>query len=110
MLAFTHWSFAVAQAGAAGAGLVQAQKEAESKGFRLEGNRDAIIAKAQKEGGLRALLGFDKPAVVALRDGFRKKYPFINPQFEEHGNPAESQRFRIELQSTAYGFPREEKR
>jgi len=87
------------QAAAVGAGLAQAQKEAESKGFRFEGNRDEIVARAKKEGGLRALLGFDKPAVVALRDGFRKKYPFINPQFEEHGNPAESQRFLMELQS-----------
>ena len=99
LLAFTHWSFAVAHAAAAGAGLVQAQKEAEAKGFRFEGNREEIVAKAKKEGALRALLGFDKPAVVALRDGFRKKYPFINPQFEEHGNPAESQRFLMELQS-----------
>ena len=83
----------------AAAGLTQAQKEAESRGFRFEGNRDEIVARARKEGGLRALLGFDKSAVVALRDGFRKKYPFINPQFEEHGNPAESQRFLMELQS-----------
>jgi ABC-type Fe3+ transport system substrate-binding protein len=94
LLAMMYWSVSsTAHAAAA------AQKEAESKGFRFEGNRDAIIAKAQKEGGLRALLGFDKPAVIALRDGFRKKYPFINPQFEEHGNPAESQRFLMELQS-----------
>jgi ABC-type Fe3+ transport system substrate-binding protein len=99
LLAFTHWSFAVAQAAAAAASFVQAQKEAEAKGFRFDGNREEIVAKAKKESALRALLGFDKPAVVALRDGFRKKYPFINPQFEEHGNPAESQRFLMELQS-----------
>ena len=62
LLAIMHWSVSsTAHAAAA------AQKEAESKGFRFEGNRDAIIAKAQKEGGLRALLGFDKPAVIALR-------------------------------------------
>jgi ABC-type Fe3+ transport system substrate-binding protein len=99
LLAFLHWSMPAVARGAA-AGLLQAQKVAESKGFRFDGNRDEIIAKAKKEGGLRALLGFDKPAVVALRDGFRKKYPFINNlQFEEHGNPAESQRFLMELQS-----------
>ena len=88
-----------AHGAATDAGLIKAQKDAESKGFRFEGKRDAIVAKAQKEGGLRGLLGFDKPTIVALRDGFRKKYPFINANFEEHGNPAESQRFLMELQS-----------
>lgn len=100
LLVLSHWSVASnAQGAAAPAAPIQAQKEAESRGFRFESSRDAIVAKAQKEGALRALLGFDKPAVVALRDGFKKKYPFINPQFEEHGNPAESQRFLMELQS-----------
>ena len=99
LLVLTPWSFAAAQAASGGAGVVQAPKEAGGEGFRREGSRDAISAKAKKEGGLRVLLGFEKPAVVARREGFRKKYPFINPQFEEHGNPAESQRFLMELQS-----------
>ena len=92
-------SFLAPSGHAAGAGLTQAQKEAESKGFRFEGNREEIIAKARKEGGVRGLLGFDIPTIKALRDGFRKKYPFINPHFDEHGNPAESQRFLLELKA-----------
>lgn len=100
LLVLAPWSFiSIAQAASAGAGLIQAQKEAESKGFRFVGNREEIIAGAKKEGGLRALLGFDIPAIKALREGFRKKYPFINPHFEEHGNPTESQRYLLELQS-----------
>ena len=100
LLAVAHWSLApIAQAASAGAGLMQAQKEAESKGFRFDANREEILAKARKEGGLRALLGFDMPTIKALREGFRKKYPFINPHFEEHGNPAASQRYLMELQS-----------
>jgi len=100
LLSLTYGSFTpVAQAASPGAGSMQAQKEAEAKGFRFDGKREEIVAKAQKEGALRALLGFDKPTIVALRDGFRKKYPFINPQFEEHGNPAESQRYLLELQT-----------
>ena len=59
----------------------------------------SIVAGAKKEGSLRALLGFDIPTIKALRDGFRKKYPFINPHFEEHGNPTESQRFLLELKT-----------
>jgi ABC-type Fe3+ transport system substrate-binding protein len=76
-----------------------AQKEAESKGHLFEGSRDEILAKARKEGSLRALLGFDAPTIKALREGFRKKYPFINTQFEEVTNEA-SQRFLLELKSS----------
>ena len=84
LLSLTYWSFTpIAHAAAPGAGSMQAQKDAEAKGFRFDGNREELVAKAKKEGALRALLGFDKPTIVALRDGFRKKYPFINPQFEE---------------------------
>ncbi len=100
LLAITYWSVtAVAQAVAAGAGSVQAQKEAQSKGFLFSASRDDILAGAKKEGGLRGLLGFDKPTITALRDGFRRRYPFINPHFDEHGNPAESQRYLLELQA-----------
>jgi ABC-type Fe3+ transport system substrate-binding protein len=100
LLALSHWSVASdALAASSAAGLTQAQKEAESRGFRFDGNRDEIISKAQKEGGLRGLLGFDKPTITALREGFRKKYPFINPHFDEHGNPAESQRYLLELKA-----------
>jgi ABC-type Fe3+ transport system substrate-binding protein len=100
LLSLVDGSFTpIAQAAAPGAGMMQAQKEAETKGFRFDGNREELVAKAKKEGALRALLGFDKPTIVALRDGFRKKYPFINPQFEEHGNPVESQRYLLELQA-----------
>ena len=82
-----------------GAGLLQAQKEAESKGFRFEPSRENIVAGAKKEAGLRALLGFDIATIKALREGFRKKYPFVNPQFEEHGNPVEFQRYLLELKA-----------
>ena len=81
------------------AALLKAKKEAEAKGYAFETSRDDILAGAKKEGSLRALLGFDAPTIRALRDGFRKKYPFINPHFEEHGNPTESQRFLLELKT-----------
>jgi len=87
------------EAAAAGAGLTQAQREAESKGYRFDASRDNILAGAKKEGGLRGLLGFDIATIKALAEGFRKKYPFINAHFEEHGNPAQSQRYLMELQA-----------
>jgi hypothetical protein len=79
--------------------LSKAKKDAEVKGYTFAASRDEIVAGAKKEGSLRALLGFDIPTIKALRDGFRKKYPFINPHFEEHGNPTESQRFLLELKT-----------
>jgi iron(III) transport system substrate-binding protein len=79
--------------------LAKAKKDAEAKGYTFAASRDEILAGAKKEGSLRALLGFDIPTIKALREGFRKKYPFINPHFEEHGNPTESQRFLLELKT-----------
>jgi iron(III) transport system substrate-binding protein len=90
---------ATLQAASIDAGLMKAKKEAESRGFSFEASYDEIVARAKKEGALRALLGFDTPAVKALRDGFKKKYPFLNLQFEEHGNPEQSLRYLLELKS-----------
>jgi iron(III) transport system substrate-binding protein len=99
-LSLTHWLWiSMAQAASANPALLQARKEAESRGYLFESSREEILAKAKKEGALRALLGFDEAAIKALREGFRKKYPFINPQFEEHGSPEKSQRFLLELKS-----------
>jgi ABC-type Fe3+ transport system substrate-binding protein len=86
------------RADAAAAGLMQSPRETESKGYLFENSREEILAKAKKEGSLRALLGFDAPAIKALREGFRKRYPFINTQFEEVTNEA-SQRFLFELKA-----------
>jgi ABC-type Fe3+ transport system substrate-binding protein len=99
-LSLAHWLFvSTCQAASAPSVIQKAKQESESKGFNFEASRNEIINKAKKEGGLRALLGFDTPAIKALREGFRKKYPFINPQFEEHGNPDQSQRYLLELKS-----------
>ena len=99
-LSLAQWLFvSTGQAASSASAIQKAKQESESKGFMFEASRDEIINKAKKEGALRALLGFDTPAIKALREGFRKKYPFINPQFEEHGNPDQSQRYLLELKS-----------
>jgi iron(III) transport system substrate-binding protein len=92
-------SMSAGYAASAGSGLLKAKKEAEARGYSFEENYDEIVAKAKKEGALRALLGFDIAAIKALREGFRKKYPFMNVQFEEHGNPQQSLRYLLELKS-----------
>jgi len=98
-LSLTNWFVgSSAHAASAGPGLIKAKKEAEARGYIFETSQEEIVAKAQKEGSLRALLGFDTPTIRALREGFRKKYPFINTQFEEVTNEA-SQRFLFELKA-----------
>jgi iron(III) transport system substrate-binding protein len=100
LLSLAGWLFVpISHAASASPAVVQAQKEAESRGFLFEASREEIIAKAKKEGALRALLGFDTPAIKTLRDGFKKKYPFLNLQFEEHGNPEQSLRYLLELKT-----------
>jgi iron(III) transport system substrate-binding protein len=100
VLGLVSWlSVSVGFAASAGPGSPKAKKDAEAKGYSFEASYDEIVAKAKKEGALRALLGFDIAAIKALREGFRKKYPFINAQFEEHGNPAQSLRYLLELKA-----------
>jgi ABC-type Fe3+ transport system substrate-binding protein len=100
VVSLASFAFATsALAAQSSAALAKAKKEAETKGYTFETSRDEILARAKKEGSLRALLGFDIPTIKALRDGFTKKYPFINPHFEEHGNPTQSQRFLLELKT-----------
>jgi hypothetical protein len=79
--------------------LLKAKKEAEAKGYIFLSSRDEIVARAKKEGSLRALLGFDPPTIKALREGFRKKYPFINTHFEEIAGTEAPQRYLLELKS-----------
>jgi iron(III) transport system substrate-binding protein len=65
------------------AGLLQAKKEAEARGFIFVTSHDEIVAKAKAEGTLRILNGFEKDAIKALQEGFSKKYPFIKTRYED---------------------------
>ncbi len=96
-LSLTNWSWgSTAHAATADPGLIKAK--AEARGYVFDSSHEEILAKAKKEGALRGLLGFDAPTIKALREGFRKKYPFINTHFEEVTNEA-SQRFLFELKA-----------
>lgn len=78
---------------------VKAAPETAARGFISETSHDEIVAKAKKEGSLRALLGFDRPTIKAMRDGFAKKYPFINTYFEEFTGTDAAQRYLLELKA-----------
>ncbi|MGH7847013.1 MAG: extracellular solute-binding protein [Candidatus Binatia bacterium] len=67
------------------------------KGYLVEASRDEILSKAKKEGSIRGLLGLDPASIKLMKEGFSKKYPFINVYFEEITGSDNSQRFLLEL-------------
>ncbi|HWP59841.1 MAG TPA: ABC transporter substrate-binding protein [Candidatus Acidoferrales bacterium] len=92
---------AIASAPESGAALAKAKKEAEAKGFIFETNRDAIVAKAKKEGAVKVLSGLDPGVYPSMMASFRKKYPFLKVEMVEITGPDAAQRFIMELKSGA---------
>lgn len=78
--------------------LVDAKKQAESRGFAFHTSRAEIIAKARQEGKLRALVQFEG-SIPQITKTFNKKYPFINIHLEDSGGPEAHHRFIRELQA-----------
>jgi ABC-type Fe3+ transport system substrate-binding protein len=79
--------------------LLKAKKEAESIGYIFVTSRDEILAKAKKEGRLRAVSGISGSALKPMVDAFRKKYPFIDCEVVEIEGTAAYQRFLLELKA-----------
>jgi iron(III) transport system substrate-binding protein len=63
--------------------LLKNKQEAESRGYVFLTSHDEIIAHARKEGSVRILGSLATLTANALKDGFRKRYPFIDVQVEE---------------------------
>lgn len=80
---FPHAFSSVGYTGTVDPALFKSKQEAESKGYAFLTSRDEIIANARKEGSVRVLGSLTKVTANGLRDGFRKKYPFIDAQVEE---------------------------
>jgi iron(III) transport system substrate-binding protein len=77
------WISAGAAAAQSGPSLLEAKTEAEKKGYLFETSRDAIVAKAKKEGKLVVFSSQDADTIRAATDAFRKKYPFIDVKASE---------------------------
>lgn len=102
LLLFIAASFAapaVALGAAPSDALSKARQEAESGGYVFAANRDEILAKAKKEGRLRALSGLSTPAIKPMIAAFKKKYPFIDTYVEEIEGTDAYQRFLLELKA-----------
>src|SRR5262245_9616112 len=77
------WVFATTAAAQSSAVLLKGKTEAETKGYIFETSRDAIVAKAKKEGKLVVFSSQDAEPIRAAADAFRKKYPFIDVKATE---------------------------
>ena len=83
-------------AAAPNAALVKAKQDAEAKGFLFESSHDDIVAKAKKEGKLRVISTMETAVIKAMRDSFKKKYPFIGRR-ESTLSPGAQSRHRQKL-------------
>jgi len=79
--------------------LIKGKQAAESKGFVFEASPDEIVAKAKQEGSLRVIYSFEPETMKAFKEGFAKKYPFINLYFEEITGTDSAQRFLMEMRA-----------
>ncbi|HLN86726.1 MAG TPA: extracellular solute-binding protein, partial [Candidatus Limnocylindrales bacterium] len=102
LLPFLIWAFvltSVAFGAAPNEALLKAKKEAESNGYTFVTSRDEILARAKKEGRLRAVSGISGSALKPMVEAFRKKYPFIDCEVVEIEGTAAYQRFLLELKA-----------
>ena len=67
LLSFSVTSEIFAASASPSATLGKAKQQAEAKGFVFEPSHDEIVAKAKREGKLRALIGWDAPKVSLYR-------------------------------------------
>ena len=85
------------------AALLKAKQDAAAKGYIFESSREEILAKARKEGRLRALSSLEGPTIKAMTDGFRAEYPFLNVNVEELTGTDANQRFVLEMKAGRAG-------
>ena len=79
--------------------LLKAKKDAEAKGYIFEISRDEVVAKAKKEGKLRALSSMGPPTIKAMAEAFRAEYPFLDVRVEEQTGTDTIQRFILEMKA-----------
>jgi len=84
-------------AAAADSALLKTKKDAEAKGYIFETSRDEIVAKAKKEGMMRALSSLESDTIKAMAAAFKAEYPFLDVYVEELSGTDANQRFILEM-------------
>jgi len=93
------WVLATAGTAPTAAALSKAKKEAEAKDYIFETSHDEIVAKAKKEGSLRALSSLNSETFKEMAKAFKQKYPFIDLFVSEISGADGARRFLLELQA-----------
>ena len=93
------FSAMAADVAAAEPSMLEAKKKAEAKGYIFETRHDEIVAKAKKEGRVKALTGIDPETFPYMIESFKKKYSFIDVELVEITGPDAAQRFVMELKA-----------
>jgi ABC-type glycerol-3-phosphate transport system substrate-binding protein len=93
------WGAGTAFSASPTAALLKAKQEAETKGYIFETSRDEIIARAKKEGRMRALSSLESSTIKAMAEAFRSEYPFLNVHVEELTGTDANQRFILEMKA-----------
>jgi iron(III) transport system substrate-binding protein len=95
---------AATQAVAASSPLLQARKDAETKGYIFLTSHDEIVAMAKKEGKLKVFSGLQPANFKPWIDAFKQKYPFITDiSVEEVTGTDSTQRLLLEVKADAAG-------
>ncbi|MGB7951816.1 MAG: hypothetical protein WCH75_29365, partial [Candidatus Binatia bacterium] len=85
-------------AASASPALLEAKKEAESKGYIFITSKDEILANAKKEGQLSVQTFIEGDAKKAMTEAFQKKYAFIQQVSADNiGGVDEYRRFVPEM-------------
>ncbi|HWP59102.1 MAG TPA: extracellular solute-binding protein [Candidatus Acidoferrales bacterium] len=108
MTGFGLWSLAIwlvsaigaSDLRAASAGLAQAKKQAEAKGFIFETSHADLVAKARQQGGkIRVLSSLDPGLFPHMINGFKQKYPFFDVTMIEITGTDANERFFLEMKA-----------
>ena len=78
--------------------MIRAKQEAEAKGYIFAASHEEIVARAKKEGKLRATSSLGDEARKAMWDAFRAEYPFLVIQVDDLGGEA-AERWLLELKA-----------
>lgn len=85
-------------ADAADSASTRAKQETEARGYVSVASHDELVARAKKEGKLRATSSLGDEARKAMAEAFRAEYPFIDAQIEDLGGTA-AERWLLELKA-----------
>jgi ABC-type Fe3+ transport system substrate-binding protein len=80
--------------------VLKAKQEAEARGYIFATSHDEIVARAKKEGKMRAVSFLSDKMLDAMVRAFKAKYPFLDVHVEEQGGSIEAaQRFLLEIKA-----------